>query len=202
METPEIREQTPAWLPTLATVSIAFDVDRILRPVLQQGGLGGIALVEEPVAVPWRKDYDRLPDNHPTLLPQQFDLSRWGFLSAHVGGPLVGGAVVAFGTPEIHLLADHPERAVLWDLRVAPEARGRGIGTTLFSAVERWAAARGARARVVETQNINVGACRFYAGRGCGLAEIRRFAYPDFPEEVQLVWEKGFERSSGADASL
>jgi GNAT superfamily N-acetyltransferase len=39
--------------------------------------------------------------------------------------------------------------------------RGLGIGAALFRAAERWAVARGARWLKVETQNVNVAACRF-----------------------------------------
>lgn len=191
-----IRRRPPAWMAELATVSIAFDVDRVLRPVLRNGGLGGLELVEEPV-VPWRKDYDALPDNHPTRWAQQFDVSGWGLFSAHRGVELVGGAVVVFRAPGVELLEGRDDRAVLWDLRVAPASRGTGVGSALLRAAERWAATRGARELRVETQNVNVRACRFYASRGYELCTVRRFAYPTLPEEVQLVWT---QRLSGLDA--
>ena len=53
-----------------------------------------------------------------------------------------------------------------------------------------WAAARGCRRLKVETQNINVPACRFYERQGCVLAEVRRDAYPELPGEIQLLWQK------------
>ena len=43
----------------------------------------------------------------------------------------------------------------------------------------------------VETQNVNVPACRFYQRMGCRLDEIRRFGYAGVPavaEEVMLNW--------------
>jgi len=40
----------------------------------------------------------------------------------------------------------------------------------------------------VETQNINVPACRFYEKQGCHLSSINRNAYKAFPEEVELIW--------------
>jgi hypothetical protein len=40
----------------------------------------------------------------------------------------------------------------------------------------------------VETQNINVPACRFYARMRCTLGAIHRYAYPDLPGEAQLLW--------------
>jgi GNAT superfamily N-acetyltransferase len=86
------------------------------------------------------------------------------------------------------MLEGRRDLAVLWDLRVAPEARGQGVGAALFQAAEAWAAARGCRQMKVETQNVNVPACRFYASQGCVLGAIHRFAYPELPHEVQLLW--------------
>ena len=43
----------------------------------------------------------------------------------------------------------------------------------------------------VETQNVNVGACRFYAAMGCTIGVIDRFAYaPELPDEIQVRWHK------------
>jgi GNAT superfamily N-acetyltransferase len=96
--------------------------------------------------------------------------------------------VVAFDTPTVEMLEGRRDLAVLWDIRVAPEARGQGVGAALFGAAAAWAAARGCRQLKVETQNVNVPACRFYASQGCVLAAIHRFAYPGLPHEVQLLW--------------
>ena len=79
---------------------------------------------------------------------------------------------------------------MLWDIRVARSAHRSGVGTALFRAAESWAAQRGARWLKVETQNINVPACHFYAAQGCTLGSIDRFAYADLPEEAQLLWYK------------
>ncbi len=96
--------------------------------------------------------------------------------------------MVAFRTPGLHLLDGQEDVAALWDLRVAPAFRRRGVGTALFAAARTWAKAGGARRLDVETQNVNVPACRFYALQGCTLAAIHRFAYAECPEEVQLIW--------------
>jgi hypothetical protein len=42
----------------------------------------------------------------------------------------------------------------------------------------------------IETQNINVVACRFYARQGCALRTVNHMAYAEFPNEVQLLWYK------------
>jgi hypothetical protein len=39
----------------------------------------------------------------------------------------------------------------------------------------------------IETQNVNVGACRFYARQGCELRGIHPRTYVEFPDEVQLL---------------
>jgi hypothetical protein len=49
---------------------------------------------------------------------------------------------------------------------------------------------RGARVLKVESQNTNVPACRFYAGRGFLLRAVRRGAYPELPHEIQFLWYK------------
>ncbi|MEO9180560.1 MAG: GNAT family N-acetyltransferase, partial [Acidimicrobiales bacterium] len=101
----------------------------------------------------------------------------------------VGGAVIAFKTPAIHML-EGAEMAELWDLRVLPTERSRGVGSALFTAAEAWCRQRGCRELKVETQNINVPACQFYAHMGCTLGAIDLHAYSELGEEVQLDWFK------------
>jgi ribosomal protein S18 acetylase RimI-like enzyme len=73
---------------------------------------------------------------------------------------------------------------------VAAGQRGSGVGSALFRAVEDWAGARDCHWLKIETQNINVAACRFYRKMGCGLGAIDRLAYPDLPDEAQSLWWK------------
>jgi len=185
----EIREERAAALGEYARVPIAFDVQEVLEPELLKQGLDGVRLIARAVSR-YVKDYDEVPGNHPTEWAARFDMSRWGILSAWAEGVRVGGTVVAWGTPGVDLLEGRSDLAVLWDIRVAPPMRGEGIGAALFQAAERWAAGRGARWLKVETQNVNVDACRFYARQGCTLGGVNRFAYPDLPGEVQLLWYK------------
>ncbi len=177
-----------AALPRLGGVSIAFDVERILDMELVDGGLGGFSLTERAVAVPYRKDYDAIAGEAPTRWAERFDIARWGLISALAGEEWIGGATVAVDTPGVRMLEGRDDLAVLWDLRVAPAFRGLGVGSALFGEAERWAAARGCRQLKIETQNVNLPACRFYAHRGCTLGAINRFAYREFPDEVQLLW--------------
>jgi GNAT superfamily N-acetyltransferase len=93
-------------------------------------------------------------------------------------------------TKDLDLLERRVDLAVIWDLRVGPAYRGRGVGSALFAAAQSWAKAQNCRQLKVETQNVNVTACRFYLRQGCTLGCINRFAYPLLPEEVQLLWYK------------
>jgi GNAT superfamily N-acetyltransferase len=182
-----------------ARVPIAFTVDRVLDLTVEDGGFGGFRLREREVE-PWLKDYDAIDGNRPTGWPDHFDVSSWGLIAARIDGRYVGGAVLAFRTEGCVMLEGRSDLAVLWDLRVSPELRGRSIAAALFAAAEHWAAARMCRQLKVETQNVNVGACRFYARLGCELGAVNRFAYPELPDEVQLLWYKDLVPGRAAGA--
>lgn len=191
----EIIEEPIAAAAELARVPIAFDVESVFDVSPRDGGLGGLILSERRLAAPYVKDYDAAEGEHPAQWARRFDVSNWGLIGARAGGARVGGAVVAFDTEGVNLLEGRQDLAVLWDIRVSPEFRGRGVGSALFRAVEAWASARGCRRLKIETQNINVPACRFYARRGCVLGAINRFAYRELPDEVQLLWYKTLSQS-------
>jgi len=184
----DIREESPTRLEEYGAIQTAFEVRErlVCNPV--DGGLGGILLTCRPVERPWIKDYDAIDGNRPVDWPAYFDVARWGILAAYMGSRRVGGAIVAHDTPELAILGGRDDRAALWDLRVAPDARRQGVGAALFAAGARWATARGCRALVIETQDVNVAACRFYARQGCTLHAIERFAYPALPDETRLLW--------------
>ena len=90
-------------------------------------------------------------------------------------------------------LGGRDDIAVLWDIRVSPGERSAGLGSALFQVAADWAVARGCGWLKIETQNVNAGACRFYHKMGCTLGAIDRFAYPEAPGEVQLLWWKALE---------
>ncbi len=198
----DIQEEalTLAALAEYAAIPIAFMVDRILEVRLIDGGLGGMSFRETAVTDPYVQDYDEIEAAAPTRWPGRFDISGWGLICARQDGARAGGAVIAVSTPGLNMLADRDDMAVLWDIRVSPRERGAGIGSALFQAAGDWAAARGCRWLKIETQNINVPACRFYLKMGCTLGAIDRFAYPGQPGEVQLLWWKALaprQRESG-----
>lgn len=186
----EVIEESITVAPELARISISFKVESVFDVSAPDGGLGGLILSERRLDTPYVKDYDTAEGEHPAQWAVRFDVSNWGLIGAHSNGVRVGGAVVAFNTRGVNVLEGRRDLAVLWDIRVSPEARGQGAGFALFRAVEVWAAARGCRQLKIETQNVNVPACRFYARQGCVLGAINRFAYRELPDEAQLLWYK------------
>jgi len=182
----DIREELigPESLAKHAEISIAFRVETVLDP--EEKGLGGVALEERPIKDAYLKDYDER--ERPSHWPQRFDLANWGLIGAEDHGVRVGGAVVAFRTENHFMLDGRTDLAVLWDLRIRPASRRGGVGSLLFRAAEEWALVHVCKQLKVETQNVNVAACRFYARMGCMLGGINRYAYRDHPEEMQLLW--------------
>jgi GNAT superfamily N-acetyltransferase len=179
---------TLAALEEHAAIPMSFVVDRILEVRLIGAGLGGMSLTEAVVPNPYVKDYDADEDGAPARWPERFDMSNWAIIRARRDGESVGGAVVAFDTPGLTMLGGRRDVAVLWDIRVSPGERGGGVGSALFRACAGWAGARGCGWLKVETQNVNVAACRFYRKMGCTLGAIDRFAYAGLPDEVRLLW--------------
>jgi GNAT superfamily N-acetyltransferase len=169
----EVRREPIEALPEQAAISIAFDVESEL--VLVDDG----ALQERPVRPPWRKDYDAL-DGGPVAWRGRYDTSSWQLFGAYRQSKRIGGAVAFIESTT----------ATLWDLRVAPTERRSGAATALFEAVVTWARERGAQGIEVETQNINVPACRFYVRMGCDLKAVERDAYLEQPGETRLTWSR------------
>lgn len=186
----EIRSGPVDDLEGYARIPISFLVERVLEP---DPARGPMAFRAAPVPTPWWKDYDREQGHHPTDWCRRFDTRTWTLLSAWLGRRRVGGLILVHGRPEIDMLEGREDLALIWDLRVHPDERGTGIGTRLMEEAERVAQARGCTRLKVETQNINVGACRLYEACGFRIAEVDPRAYPDLPGEVRLLLYKRLE---------
>ncbi|MFL5521789.1 MAG: GNAT family N-acetyltransferase, partial [Gemmatimonadales bacterium] len=186
----------PASLDTYASVSSAFEVRSMLD--VSTGSVEEV-MARWPVkrlAQAYRKDYDAVAGNHPTDWSGLLHSVPMLQCGAYDDDGRVGGALVLRDAPAVELLEGRRDVALLWDIRVAPAHRGRGIGTMLFETAVMWAQSQGCRGLLVETQDTNVPACRFYAGQGCRLAAMRRHAYEMFPEEVQLLWRRTLTSAS------
>lgn len=174
-----------------AGIPIAFRVESVLQVEPVDGGLSGLKLVEEPVRESYVKDYDEYEEEGPERWLKRFDTSHWVIFIARDGGKPVGTATVACRSPNVWVLERRDDLAVLWDIRVRAEYRRWGIGGALFRAAAQWAWEQGCRHLKVETQNVNVPACRFYAAQGCRLRAIDREAYgadPRIAHEAMLLW--------------
>jgi len=190
MMAPDIVEVPVEDLREYSSIPIAFEVRTFLDVQIIDRGLGGIDLSERRNETPYVKDYDAYKGEGPTRWADQWDISNWGVMLASAGGARIGGCVLAHDTPGIHKLEGRKDIAALWDIRVHPDHRRNGVGSRLFQSAVTWARERDCRLLKVETQNINVPACRFYAKHGCVLGLINRYAYDEFPDEVELVWYK------------
>ena len=184
----QIVEESVSALPDYSTVSPAFLVEARFAVDPIEGGLGGLKLRLEQVKPPYIKDYDQENGYGPEQWRERWEISHWGIQSAFKDEVRIGGALIAWNTPEILMLDGRKDLAVLWDIRVHADLRNKGIGSALFSASANWARARGCIHLKVETQNVNVPACHFYAKQGCRLVAINPYAYVDQPREVQFVW--------------
>lgn len=171
-------------------VPMRYEVESRFRVDLLDDGLDGIVFTEERVIPTYLRDFDVLDGEGPTRWLERFDTTNWALFIARKDGLAIGAATAVFRTPTVFMLGGRDDITVLWDIRVAPEHKRSGIGSALFSAVAAWAKERGCDYLKVETQDINVPACRFYRKQGCRLGEINRFAYtePWATDHVMLVW--------------
>jgi GNAT superfamily N-acetyltransferase len=174
-----------------AAIPSGFSTDAVLDA---NAGVIGV-MAERALESTFVKDYDALepPENWPRL----FDVSHWAQLSACMDSVRVGGAIVASKTPDVDMLENRRDLLVLWDIRVDKRVQGMGVGRALFEAAQRWGAENGCIELKVETQNVNIAACRFYRAMGCALATVNCGAYAGFPDETQLIWRKSVENNIG-----
>ena len=195
----DVREESMAVIGEYARVPSAFLVERVLRIREDPAAPSRWTWVEETCAMPFTKDYDAIPGTHPTAWPRTVDTTRWRIFSAHVGERRIGGAIL-IPPSSVSPTADDTLVTELWDLRVHPDCRRRGVASALWKHVESVVPTPLLR---VETQQINVPACTFYSAQGCVLSLVEPSAYPALPGEVRLVWEKSIvqERPTSRTAS-
>jgi GNAT superfamily N-acetyltransferase len=186
-----IQQIPPERLAEYAAVPIRFEVRSYFKVMPVDAGLGGIRLVEE-ACEPYIKDYDADGDDAgPLGWPRRFDVSNWAFFLVTEDEFTLGAATVAWNSDGVNMLEGLSDIACLWDIRVQPVQRGKGVGMLLFQHTVRWARERGCRRLKIETQNINVPACRFYVRMGAHLGQIHRYAYdhePRVAHETMLMW--------------
>jgi len=184
----EIRREDYRSLAAYASIPSSFQVAEVVDLPLARSG--DATLPTRAIATAWDKNYDAVPGNDPLSWSKRFDVRSWICLAAYAGGELIGGGIVVAAASAIAQLDGRSGTAILWDLRVAPAWRRRGAGRALLSAAEDAARSADCRALDVETQDINVTACRLYSECGYTLLAIIPDAYPDAPHEAKLLWSK------------
>jgi ribosomal protein S18 acetylase RimI-like enzyme len=180
----EIVEELPSKevLAEFSKIPIAYRVDAVSRP----NYAGVWSLMEEAIKHPYIKNYDDVDSPH--AWPNVFNMSNWTIFSAFDKGGRVGGTVLAWNTPGVDMLEGRSDLVVMWNLRIHPDYRRQHIGSLLFAKAVEWGRMKGCRELKVETQDINVRACKFYGAMGCELRVVRPNAYPSLPDEVQFLW--------------
>lgn len=151
-------------------------------------GLGGILLKEVEVE-PYTKDlsvYERA-----TEYEKQFDISNWRFYMAFDGDMPIGAMTIAGTTNGMNMLAGRDDACVLWDIRVADAYKHQGIGQKMLDMGMLGAKEDGYRQMIIECQNNNIPACKFYKKQGAVLSKIDMYAYYselEIRDEIQFVW--------------
>jgi len=184
----------PLHLDDYASIPIRFEVNGRVR-LNELARSKGRSVASDSIA-PYLKDYDLIESEHPATLAHQYDTSNWGVFSALVDGNRIGAAIVAQKTPDFEMLQGRNDLAVLVDIRIDPTYQGRGVGRKLFHAIAEWATDQGCTQLIVETQDINVGACRFYSAMGLTIQSIDPDGYGPGISEAKLIWQVDLSASA------
>jgi GNAT superfamily N-acetyltransferase len=172
-----------------SVIPISFEVKTILNVEQNNDGLGGMIFHEKQINQPYTNNFDE--QEKPVSWGDMFNTENWCMFLAKNGDTPVGGIIIACKSPEVRMLEGRNDLVDVWDIRVVPDFRYKGIGTTLFQKAITWSRDEGYKQLKVETQNVNVRACKFYIKQGCKLGGINRFAYWNsqlYKSDIQLLW--------------
>ncbi|MEO1214094.1 MAG: GNAT family N-acetyltransferase [Bacteroidota bacterium] len=185
----EIESITWDQLDEYAKIPISFEVTSILDVSFLSNGINGISIKEREIASSYLKDYD--DSETPDDWAKQWDIKNWGFFVAtNSKSGVIAGITIALKTQGLNMLEGRNDLAVIWDIRVKPEYRNKGIGTLLFQQAIDFSQREKCKTLKIETQNININACRFYAKQNCYLGGIHANAYEEFPSDIQFLFYK------------
>lgn len=136
-----------------------------------------ISYTVHPVA-PYVKRYDPETFDARAYLDQP-DHAAW---LAYVDGQLAGRILVDENWNRF---------ALIWEIAVDPPFRRRGVGRRLIEQAIGWARERRLPGVMLETQNINIAACRLYERCGFVLGGLDTFLYRGVlpgTREIALFW--------------
>lgn len=181
-------ESDKSILDDYVKVPMSYKVESIYEVISKDDGLAGYDITEKQVDKPYIKDYDEGADD-PFKWIKSRDTSKWVYFVIYDNKKPVAGAIVAFDTEGIRMLDGRDDIAVLWDIRVHPDYRSKGLGKWLIDKAKEWAKERNCKYLKMETQNNNTKACRFYHAMGAKLDGIRKNVYTgEEADEIQFLW--------------
>lgn len=183
-----IQEVDTSFLEEYDKIPMQFEVKTEFRLQRLEQGLGGFLFEETPV-VSYIKDFRKY--ECAAEYGKHFDISGWRFYAAFDAEKPIGAITVAGRASDLDMLPEQCNACVLWDIRVEDAYKHMGIGQRLLDAGIAGARADGYTQMVIECQNNNVPACRFYKKQGAQLIKVDTCAYlsdPEIAHEIQLVW--------------
>lgn len=184
----EFKEVDKSYFELYDSVSMNVYVNSEYKVARIDNGLLGLTF-EKIEVEPYVKDlsvYERA-----TEYEKEFDISNWRFYMAFDNEVPVGAMTVAGTTKGLNMLAGREDACVLWDIRVTDTYKQKGIGQRLFDMGLANAKKDGYCQMIIECQNTNVPACKFYKKQGAVLSKIDMYAYyldPEIKNEIQFVW--------------
>lgn len=183
-----IKEMDKSCFQIYDTISMNVDVHTIYDVKRIDSGLGGFSFDEVEVE-PYIKDlsvYERA-----TEYEAIFDIRNWRFYMAFDDEKPIGAMTIAGRTPELNMLSGRDDACILWDIRIIDRYKHQGIGQKLLDMGIQEAKSDGYKQMIIECQNNNVPACKFYHKQGALLSKIDMYAYyheEACKDEVQFIW--------------
>lgn len=169
-----IREMDEQTLPAVNQCDSTFTVDSQLVLSVENGKISYMVV---PVS-PREKSYPPEPKDYRSYLN---DPEKVIFF-AYADGELAG---------QVRILRWWNAYAYIDDIAVEPRFRKHGVGRALIQRAVEWALANGFPGLMLETQNINVAACRLYQSCGFELGGFDRNLYKGLTpstDEIALYW--------------
>ena len=152
----EIRKMEPENKAYLNLISNRYLYAEIAVPVLKENGY---VLTYHPLP-------NALTRECVNVEPDFYEVREVYF--AQWGGRLAGQIVVVENWNRL---------ALVWDVRVHATVRRMGVGSEMLRVAEVWARERGLRGVMLETQDTNAPACRFYEQCGYMLGGVDMCLY-------------------------
>jgi streptothricin acetyltransferase len=177
-----IRELDDSIVKDINKCDSAFVVDSKIVPRYENGQVGSTV-----VSVPgYVKRYEPDSLDYTSYIGNPEKTAYLAYIDGEVAGQLI-------------LRRNWNRFAWIEDIRVENKFRRRGIGKALLAQGEIWAQQKGFPGIMLETQDSNVGACRFYEKYGFVLGGFDTYLYraaTRYREEIALFWYLVFDHAT------